>query len=127
VAAFSAVRRICRTGATLHTYSRATATRSALLLGGFSVGFGVSSFGDRQTTIAALDVGDLTHPLDRRWLDRLTRSSAPFPPDAPDDALARIAALMQFGAATAAAAPGLPTVPNARCPASQPTESPQVP
>src|SRR5262245_14251923 len=39
-AAFAAARRACRAGATLHTYSGATAVRSALLLGGFAVGLG---------------------------------------------------------------------------------------
>jgi queuine tRNA-ribosyltransferase len=34
--------------------------------------------------------------LDRRWLERLARSAAPFPADAPTDAFARIAALPQF-------------------------------
>jgi queuine tRNA-ribosyltransferase len=94
--AFAALRRVCRAGATVHTYSAATATRSALLLAGFAVGMGDDTGGGKQSTEAALDVGTLTRPLDRRWLDRLARSSAPFPPDAPTDALARIAALSQF-------------------------------
>ena len=38
----------------------------------------------------------LGRPLDRRWLERLARSGAPFPADAPGDALAGIAALPQF-------------------------------
>src|SRR5207247_1149270 len=38
VAAFSALRRVCRDGATVHTYSGATSIRSALLLAGFAVG-----------------------------------------------------------------------------------------
>jgi queuine tRNA-ribosyltransferase len=99
VSAFVALRRLCAPSVTVHTYSSATATRSALLLAGFAVGFGPAA-GDKQatTTVAALDPSRLEQPLDARWLARLARSSAPFPPDAPDDALARISALPQFGA-----------------------------
>jgi queuine tRNA-ribosyltransferase len=97
VQAFAALRRVCRTGCTVHTYSGATATRSALLLAGFAVGFGPAA-GDKQatTTRAALDPAELANPLDRRWLARLQRSSAPFPADAASDAFERIAGLAQF-------------------------------
>ena len=97
--AFVALRRLCRDGATVHTYSAATATRSALLLAGFAVGVGAATSESKQTTKAAVDALDLEQPLDRRWLDRLSRSSAPFPLDAPPEALARIAALAQFAIA----------------------------
>ena len=96
VAAFAALRRVCREGATVHTYSRATSTRSALLLAGFAVGIGATTGADKPTTIAAVDLGDLQQPLDRRWLQRLSRSSAPLPLDAPADALMRIGKLPQF-------------------------------
>ncbi len=96
--AFGAARRLCRPGATLHTYSAATATRSALLLAGFAVGWGEATGEGKQTTTAAVNAGDLQRPLDRRWLERLARSSAAFPSDAPADALARVAALSQFSA-----------------------------
>ena len=96
VAAFAALRRVCRDGATVHTYSRATATRSALLLAGFAVGFGAITAGDKPTTIAAVNLRDVEQPLDRRWLQRLTRSSAPLPTDAPADALLQISSLPQF-------------------------------
>ena len=96
VAAFTALRRLCRDGATLHTYSGATATRTSLLLAGFAVGFGEVLPGGRQATIAATRPEDVRLPLDRRWLDRLSRSSAPFSSDAPGDAFDRIARLPQF-------------------------------
>lgn len=96
VAAFEAVRRLCRVGVTLHTYSGATATRAALLLAGFAVGVGEATGDGRAGTCAALRVEDLARPLDLRWLDRLGRSSAPFPADAPGDALARVRELPQF-------------------------------
>src|SRR6185295_12269808 len=38
--AFSALWRVCRAGASVHTYSGATSTRAALLLAGFAVGLG---------------------------------------------------------------------------------------
>jgi len=96
MAAFAALRRVCREGATVHTYSRATATRSALLLAGFAVGFGAITGANKPTTIAAVDLRDVNQPLNRRWLERLVRSSAPLPLDAPVDALVRIGKLPQF-------------------------------
>ena len=102
VASFAALRRVCRPGATVHTYSAATATRSALLLAGFAVGVGDATSTGKQTTQAAVDVDTLALPLDRRWLERLARSDVPFPADAPEDALARVAAMPQFSAVRAA-------------------------
>ena len=97
--AFSELRRCCRAGATLFTYSAATATRSALLLAGFAVGEGEATGVGKTTTQAALAPATLTRPLDARWLARLTRSSAPLPSDAPSDAFARIRAMPQFSGA----------------------------
>ena len=67
----------------MHTYSGATATRTALLLAGFAVGFGDVLPGDGKRPWQRLAVEDLAAPLDRRWLDRVSRSSAPFASDAP--------------------------------------------
>lgn len=97
ITAFSALRRVCREGATLHTFSAATSTRSALLLAGFAVGFGGPSAGKQpRTTIAATHPELLAEPLDARWLERLARSHLAFPADAPPDALTRIERLPQF-------------------------------
>jgi queuine tRNA-ribosyltransferase len=96
VAAFTALRRLCRDGATVHTYSGATATRTALLLAGFAVGFGDVLPSGRQATVAATRLESLDAPLDRRWLDRLSRSSAPLSSDAPADSFERIARSPQF-------------------------------
>ncbi len=96
VAAFTALRRACREGATVHTYSGATATRTALLLAGFAVGFGETLSSGRQATVASTRIEDLRAPLDRRWLDRLSRLSAPLSSDAPPDALDCIAWSPQF-------------------------------
>jgi len=93
---FRALRGLCRPGATLFTYSAATATRSALLLAGFAVGEGDVTGIGKRTTQAALSVNDLERPLGRRWFERLARSSAAFPNDAPPDALARVRELPQF-------------------------------
>jgi queuine tRNA-ribosyltransferase len=102
VGAFAALRRVCRAGATVHTYSGATATRSALLLASFAVGYGVAA-GDKQkhTTVAALRFEDLSEPLDVRWLERVRRSAAAWPADAPSDALARLESSPQFARADA--------------------------
>jgi queuine tRNA-ribosyltransferase len=96
LAAFTMLRDRCRPAATVHTYSGATAVRSALLLAGFAVGEGAPTGEFKNATTAALRIEDLERPLDRRWLARLGRSSAGFPSDAPADALARVAALPQF-------------------------------
>jgi queuine tRNA-ribosyltransferase len=95
-AAFAAARARCGDAATLYTYSTATATRAALLLAGFFVGQGDPSGPKEQTTAAATDSALLARPLDARWLARLARSSAPFPDDAPPDALDRIRKHPQF-------------------------------
>ncbi len=97
VGAFSALRARCAPHASAFTYSTATAVRSALLLAGFFVGVGDASGPKEQTTAAAADPADLARPLDRRWLERLARSSAGLPADAPADALERIRAHPQFG------------------------------
>lgn len=96
LAAFAALRSRSGERATVHTYSAATSTRAAMLLAGFAVGTGASTGTMGQTTVGAIDLGDLAQPLDRRWLDRLRRSSAPLPADAPADAFDRIAAMRQF-------------------------------
>ncbi len=103
VETFLSLRRACRDGATLHTYSAATSTRSGLLLAGFAVGLGDPTGDKEQTTIAAADHRDLARPLDARWLTRLERSSAAFPSDVGEGesaraaAFAAIRALPQFG------------------------------
>jgi len=94
--AFAALRRVCREGATVHTYSGATAVRSALLLAGFHVGIGEKIAEGKFGTHGALEEAALHQPLDQRWLARLARSSAPFPKDAPADAIERIRAMQQF-------------------------------
>jgi queuine tRNA-ribosyltransferase len=96
LAAFRALRARCGPRATVFTYSTATATRAAMLLAGFFVGTGDASGPKEQTTAAAADLADVARPLDRRWLERLARSSAPFPADAPADALERIRNHPQF-------------------------------
>jgi queuine tRNA-ribosyltransferase len=94
--AFELLRGRCAGRAVLYTYSASTATRAALLLAGFFVGTGDPSGPKEETTAAARDARDLARPLDRRWLARLERSTAPFPPDAPIDALERIKGHPQF-------------------------------
>jgi queuine tRNA-ribosyltransferase len=96
VAAFSQARRIAGPRCALFTYSASTATRLALLLAGWAVGVG-DAIGDKaQTTAAAVAVSDLSRPLDRRWLTRLSRPDVPLPSDAPSDAIARARLAPQF-------------------------------
>jgi queuine tRNA-ribosyltransferase len=96
VAAFAAARRIAGSRCTLFTYSASTASRMAMLLGGWAVGIGDAIGDKRQTTAAAVDPDDLARPLDRRWLARLARPDVPLPADAPVDAIARATAAPQF-------------------------------
>jgi queuine tRNA-ribosyltransferase len=96
LAAFRTLFPLCRPGASVHTYSGATRVRSALLLAGFRVGLGQKIAEGKLATVAALEPTVLEQPLDHRWLERLARSTAPFPPDAPSDALDRVRALQQF-------------------------------
>ena len=96
LASFSALFRLCREGATVHTYSGATAARSAMLLAGFAVGEGIDLGETKRATTAAMRLSDLERPLDRRWRERVARSSAALPPDAPNDALDQIAKLNQL-------------------------------
>jgi queuine tRNA-ribosyltransferase len=96
VTAFEVLRARCGPRATLFTFSGATAVRSALLLAGFYVGFGESTKEKGQYTCAACDVRDLARPLDRRWLERLLRSSCPLPGDAPEKGLEQIQDHPQF-------------------------------
>ncbi len=98
VATLSALRRVCRSGATLHTYSTATSFRAALLLAGFMVGVGGRTGLRAETTIAAVDLADLEQPLDARWLARLGRSTAAFPADVASEPEARAAAIAQVHA-----------------------------
>ena len=97
VQTFRALRRVCRAGATVHTYSGALAARAAMLLAGFAVGLGPSSGAkQKHSTIAATDVADLERPLDRAWFERLANAPDALPSDAPQDALALLEALPQL-------------------------------
>jgi queuine tRNA-ribosyltransferase len=93
-------RRACGLATVLTTYSAATFVRSALLLSGFSVGYGVQTELKAETTIASTHLNDLKNPLGKPWLERLLRSSKPLPIDIgsseSQEALAKIQASSQF-------------------------------
>lgn len=91
VQTLSSLREVCGPRATVHTYAAATSFRSGLVLAGFAVGFGPATGTKAQTTQAAVCLSDVHEPLDARWHERLLRSSAPLPPDAPHDAMQIIA------------------------------------
>jgi tRNA U34 5-methylaminomethyl-2-thiouridine-forming methyltransferase MnmC len=63
----------------LPTYSRSTLLRVTLLLAGFFVGVGHATGEKEETTIAANTLELLQEPLDRRWLERVRRSSSAEP------------------------------------------------
>ena len=63
----------------LPTYSRSTMLRVTLLLAGFFVGVGHATGEKEETTIAANTTDLIAEPLDRRWLERVRRSSSAEP------------------------------------------------
>ncbi len=64
------------------TYTSSTSVRSALLLAGFFVGYGISTEAKKETTIASTQLKNISHPLGHEWLEHWHRSSKPFPQDA---------------------------------------------
>jgi tRNA U34 5-methylaminomethyl-2-thiouridine-forming methyltransferase MnmC len=63
----------------LPTYSRSTLLRVTLLLAGFFVGVGHATGEKEETTIAANTLNLISAPLDRRWLQRVRRSTSAEP------------------------------------------------
>jgi queuine tRNA-ribosyltransferase len=98
LAAFRALRAHLARPTELFTYSKSTALRSSLLAAGFHVARGTSS-GPKEETTIALVLGDPAldgHALlDRTWLARRARSSAPIAADIPADQHAAIEAAIQ--------------------------------
>jgi queuine tRNA-ribosyltransferase len=79
--AFEKVRQACAPGSVLITYSAATSVRAAMLLAGFHVGAGAATDLKRETTLAAVTLGELTRPLGADWLMKLERSGRALPED----------------------------------------------
>jgi queuine tRNA-ribosyltransferase len=69
----------CNENTELYTYSASTAVRVALLLAGFYVGHGFSTGAKAETTVAAITKKNLEKPLDLHFIEKLKRSSNPFP------------------------------------------------
>ena len=63
----------------LPTYSRSTILRVTLLLAGFFVGVGHATGLKEETTIAANTPDLIAEPLNRRWLERASRSHSAEP------------------------------------------------
>ena len=63
----------------LATFTRSTMARAAMLVGGFFVGVGHPSGLKEETTVAANRIEFLDEPLDRRWLERASRSDSAEP------------------------------------------------
>ena len=63
----------------LPTYSRSTMLRVTLLLAGFFVGVGHATGEKEETTVAANLMELIREPLDRRWLQRVHRSTSAEP------------------------------------------------
>jgi queuine tRNA-ribosyltransferase len=80
-ASFTALRERVDDSCTVHTYSAATAVRTAMLLAGFFVGAGVAVGAKRETTEAAATIGALRAPLGQAFLERVRRSTAAFSGD----------------------------------------------
>lgn len=85
---------------TLYTYSIATPIRSAMLLAGFFVGYGLSTGLKKETTQASTKFDVLTEPLGDRWYLRWQRSHKQLPTDIGENSAAasrdRIVSHKQF-------------------------------
>jgi tRNA U34 5-methylaminomethyl-2-thiouridine-forming methyltransferase MnmC len=89
---FSAMRAHLRVGVPclLTNYTRSTAVRVTLLLAGFFVGRGGATGEKEETTVASTELGLLDNPLDRRWIERVHRSTRSAPLRAENNAAKRI-------------------------------------
>ncbi len=74
----------------LTNYTRSTAVRVTLLLAGFYVGRGGATGEKEETTIASNELGLLDLPLDRRWIERVHRSTRSAPLRAENSVAKRI-------------------------------------
>ncbi len=77
--AFRRTRPLCAKQGRLHTYSSSTATRAALILAGWYVGYGRGTNMKSETTVASLDPAQLEKPLGARWIEKIRHSTKPFP------------------------------------------------
>jgi queuine tRNA-ribosyltransferase len=78
-------RRKAKLTSTLLTYTSSTPARSAMILAGFKVGYGIQTSKKLETTIACTSKNELTVPLGQEWVEHLKRSSKPLPSDHPYD------------------------------------------
>jgi tRNA U34 5-methylaminomethyl-2-thiouridine-forming methyltransferase MnmC len=72
---FAELRHFMTKPATLSSYSRSTAVRVTLLLGGFYVGIGAATGKKEETTVAATSADLLDRPLSMNWLQNRVRFS----------------------------------------------------
>jgi queuine tRNA-ribosyltransferase len=63
------------------TYSSSTSMRCAMILAGFYVGYGISTPGKWDTTVASTYPHSVQNPLGEEWLARWSRSSNQVPTD----------------------------------------------
>jgi len=77
----TAPRRQQNQNTTLLTYSSSTAVRSAMILAGFQVGYGIQTAAKFETTQATTCSKNLSAPLGEKWIHHLKRSSKPVPTD----------------------------------------------
>ena len=77
----TAPRRQARLTSTLLTYTSSTAVRSAMILAGFKVGYGIQTPSKLETTVASTCSAELVAPLGQKWVEHLKRSSKPLPLD----------------------------------------------
>lgn len=68
-------------GTQILTYTCSTPARTAMLLAGFYVGYGVSTGKKIETTVASTLLEELHRPLGNEWVQRWRRSRSPLPLD----------------------------------------------
>lgn len=84
-AVFRRLRALSTPRAKLITYASATCARTALVAGGFYIGYGIPSGRKVKSTVGACQIEDLEEPFPSKWRDTFLASHKPFLPDATEE------------------------------------------
>ncbi|MCA2959736.1 MAG: hypothetical protein IOD12_05750 [Silvanigrellales bacterium] len=87
---FRRLRELSTPQARLITYASATCARTAIVSGGFYIGYGIPSGRKVKSTVGACRLEDLDEPFPPKWRDTFLASHKPFLPDASDEEKAEV-------------------------------------
>lgn len=91
-AVFQRLRALATSRARLITYASATCARTAIVSGGFYIGYGIPSGRKVKSTVGACALEDLADPFPAKWRDTFLASHKPFLPDATEEEKAEVTA-----------------------------------